>query len=183
MTVYHGSKNKFNNFDYSFIRTNGTSEGIGFYFTDNLDVAKTYGFEGFIYTISLNFKKSMSNEKLTITKIQLKKFLKQLNKNILKSNNNETDYLSNYDDVEYYGLENVLNKAVELEYNYSNNDVDLISCICNASGNFEVTLNTLYEVLGYDSIVTKADWGNQTIYIALVNDIIEINKIEEHKEN
>ena len=40
MLVYHGSKELFTEFSYSRIGTNGTTEGQGFYFTDNLQVAK-----------------------------------------------------------------------------------------------------------------------------------------------
>jgi len=145
MTVCHGSRNNFNKFNYDFIRTNGTSEGIGFYFTDNKEIAKQYSQDGgFLYNVNFKGKKSLNSSKLTITKSKFKKYLKELNSEISKSNNEGIDYLSNYDDVSFYGIENVLNKAVEIEYTSSDNDVDLISGICNASGNFEVTLKTLY---------------------------------------
>ena len=179
MQVYHGSKNKFNTFSYSFIRTNATSEGIGFYFTDNKEIAQSYAQDGFLYTVDFTGKNQLSHEKLTITKAKLKKFLKTLNSEFLQSNNEGIDYLSNYNDVNYYGIENVLREAVDVEYSNSKNDVDLIAGICNVSGNFELTLKTLYKSLGYDSIVLDAEWGNQKIYIATVNDVIKIEGVTE----
>jgi len=191
--VYHGSPNKFTQFSYDNMRTNATSEGVGFYFTDNKEIATGYASEstnngkynGYLYTVEFNGKKSLSSDKKTITKVQLKKFLKALNQAILNSNDENIDYLSNYNDVEYYGIERVLTEAVNMEYDNNTNDVDLIAGICNASGNFEITLITLYKTLHYDSIVLTAEWGqdesgvNQQLYIALVNEAIKILNIEQ----
>jgi hypothetical protein len=170
MIGYHGSTSLFEVFDYDKIGTNGTSEGIGFYFTNNKNVAMGYGQQGFIYTVDIHYQKPLSSEKKTITKTQLKKYLSILHQ--------ETEYLSNWGDIEYEGFVNVLNRAVESEFNHSENDVELISGISHASGNIEVGLTTLYKVLGYDSIVMEADWGNQQLYIALTNDIITIVDVQ-----
>jgi len=186
MIVYHGSPNKFNTFDYSCIGQNGTSEGIGFYCTDNKTIAEGYAkesrnngkYEGYLYTIEFNGKKSLSSTKRTITKSMLKKYL-------LTLQNNGIDYLSNYNDVEYYGVNKVLIEATEAENEASSNDVDLICSICHGSGNTEICLKTLYNTFGYDSIILQAEWGinditkeNQNLYIALVNEAIMIKNIE-----
>jgi ADP-Ribosyltransferase in polyvalent proteins len=174
MLVYHGSKELFEVFDYSKIGTNGTMEGKGFYFTDSIGVASGYGDNGYLYTVEFNGKKSLDSEKKTITRQQLKKYLLVLHE--------ETDYLSNWGEVGYEGLEKVLNEAVRGEYEQSDNDVDIISGIANASGNMEVSLSLVYKVLGYDSIVLDAEWGNgQKLYIALTNDIIKIVDVKELK--
>ena len=68
MELYHGSSNKFNKFDYSKIRTNGTSEGLGFYFTDSKEIASQYGDNGYLYTVKLNANKSLSDNEKTISK-------------------------------------------------------------------------------------------------------------------
>lgn len=170
MLVYHGSKEKFDTFDMSQIGLNGTSEGKGLYFTDTKSIAEGYGHKGYLYTVEFSGKKPLSETKVTISKSNLRKFLKVLDK--------ETDYLSNWGDVSYSGFENVLNDAVESELGGSDNDVDLIAGICNASGSIEQTLEILYNVLGYDSIISGAEWGgNQKIHIALVNDIIQIKQV------
>lgn len=172
MIVYHGSPHQFEKFDYGKIRENGTQEGIGFYFTDHKDIAERYGKDGFLYTTKFKGKKPLSSEKLTISRSAFKKFIKKLHQ--------ETDYLSNWGDVEYEGLNAVIEAAVSGEYNYTENDVDLICGIANASGSFEKTLRICFETLGYDSIITKTDWGNdQTIYIALVEEAYEIISCEQ----
>lgn len=167
MLVYHGSKELFELFDYSKIGTNGTTEGKGFYFTDNIGIATGYGQNGYLYIVEFNGTKTLNSEGKTITREQLKKYLLALHE--------ETDYLSNWGEVGFEGLRNVLNQAVDGEYDSSDNDVDLISGIANASGNMEASLSLVYKVLGYDSIVLDADWGKgQKLYIALTNDIINI---------
>lgn len=172
MIVYHGSPNKFDTFDYNKIRENGTQEGIGFYFTDYKDVAERYAKDGFLYTTKFKGKKPLSSEKLTISKAAFKKFMKKLHQ--------EIQYLDNWGDVKFEGFDAVMNAAVDGEYNYAENDVDLICGIANASGSFEKTLRICFDTLGYDSIITKTDWGDdQTIYIALVEEAYEILSCEQ----
>lgn len=176
MKVYHGSPARFEQFDYNRIGTNGTNEGKGFYFTDSARVARAYGENGYLYTVNFKGEKSLSNDTLTITRDELKEFLIELDK--------ATEYLSNWGDVSYEGFESVLEEAVQGEYDVAESDVDLISGIANASGSMELSLTILQKQLGFDSIVMDADWGNgQKIYIALVQDIIEIIEVEELKMN
>lgn len=170
MLVHHGSKELFNSFDYSKIGLNGTSEGKGFYFTDNINIALGYGGGGFVYTVEFNGKKPLQSDKKTITRQQLKKYLKALDE--------KTDYLSNWGDKNYGGLEKVLNEAVRGEFENSDNDVDLVASITNGSGDMETSLTLLHQLLGYDSIIEDAEWGNQRLYIALTNEIIEVIDIK-----
>lgn len=167
MIVYHGSQELFDIFDYDKIGTNGTSEGKGFYFTDKKSIAEGYGQDGYLYIVEFNGEKRLSSKEKTITRQQLKEYLIRLDE--------ETDYLSNWGDVSYDGYEKVLNKALRGEYDQSDNDVDMICGIANACGDIETSLTLVYEVLGYDSIIEEAEWGgDQRIYIALINEIIEI---------
>jgi hypothetical protein len=171
MKIYHGSKHKFDLFDGSKIGTNGTLEGKGFYFTDEIRIAKGYAQDGYLYTAEFKGKKQLSGDKITIKKKELKNFLLELDK--------EMDYLSNWGEVAYTGIESLLEEAINGETSGVDNDIDLISSICNASGSTGRTLEILYEKLGYDSIITKGDWGgDQTIYIALVNEAVELLEIE-----
>lgn len=173
--VYHGSKNLFKKFDYGKIGLNGTNEGIGFYFTDNPSIAKNYGVEGYFYVVHFHGKKSLSHEKRTITEEELKKYMIALHQ--------KTDYLSNWGEIKFEGVTNVLNRAIQGEYKYAENDVDLIGSIIHGAGDVKTCLEILYSLLGYDSIVTKAEWGNQTLYIALVNDIVEVIQISKVENN
>ncbi len=177
ITLYHGSPYKFKNFDYTKIGKHATSEGYGFYFTNNKEIATNYAEKGYLYTVSFDGRKSLSSKKKTITKPMLKKFLSALH-----DVSEEEEFLSNFDDIYTYGTEKVLNDAVNLIYNYNNNDVDMISEICNVWGGKE-PLTILYEVLNYDHIQVLGEWSHNEdenmIYIAIVDDIINITKIEE----
>ena len=171
MIVYHGSKEKFERFHLENIGLNGTSEGKGIYFTDSASIAKGYGQNGYVYTVKFNGKKPLNELKLTISRQELRAFIEALDK--------EMDYLSNWGEVSFEGYESVMNAALEGEISSSDNDVDLISGICNTCGNIGRALEIVYETLGYDSIITDAEWGNnQKLYIALVSDIVEILKVE-----
>jgi hypothetical protein len=89
------------------------------------------------------------------------------------------EYLSNWGEAAYTGMDALLEEAIAGETNGIDNDVDLISSICNASGSTGRALEILYNTLGYDSIVTKTDWGgDQTLYIALVNEAIASLEVE-----
>ena len=166
MLVYHGSKELFTEFDYSRIGTNGTTEGQGFYFTDNLQVAKAYSDkDGYIYEVEFLAKKSLNSEKINLKRSEIKKILTALH--------SEMDILSNWDDVEYYGLNKVLNMAIE-NIMLCNSDVEIYGSLCNITDDIELISKTFNKVLGYDSIVLKADWANQNIYIAIIPEIIKI---------
>ena len=170
MKVYHGSPNLFSKFDYSRIRTNGTSEGVGFYFTDNKDIATGYAQNGYLYIVELNGRKALSDNEKTLTRNELKKLLIELDKRI--------ECLSNYGDVHYDGFENVLNTALNLEYDNNDTDTDIMGSLYNSNGESEVVIHLFYELLGYDHIVSNPSWGNQKLYIALTNDIIDIIEVE-----
>lgn len=172
MQVYHGSKNLFEVFDYNKIGENGTTEGKGFYFTDKLSIAKGYGQSGYLYTVELEGRKGLSSKNKEITRDELRKYLLEMN--------SLNQYLSNWGDVLYSGLDSVVDDAVSGEYDASDNDVDMISAIAHASGNIEDALRLLNRMFGYDSItVNDAKWGSDhTVYIALVPEVIKIINIE-----
>lgn len=175
MIVYHGSPNYFNKFDYNRIGENGTSEGFGFYFTDKKHIAENYVGKGYLYTVQLTGKE-LSGTKLTITEKQFKQLATRLN--------DEEGYLSNFGEIEYEGFENVLQYAVDLEYDSSDNDAELIGGIINAYGSKENVLQAVYDMFGYGYVKDdNCNWGNskgnQTVYVALVNEVINIVEIQE----
>ena len=169
--VYHGSPADFNTFSLEYLGTNGTAEGYGFYFTDSKRIADGYSQRGQnpgkLFEVYLDIKKPLSDTKVTMTKAQFKKFLTELNKQV-DADGERLDILSNYGDVEWEGLNNVLNYAIELEYEGNDTDVDIVDSIINSCGNIEVVFDVLRKVTGYDGIIVEqATWGDdQTIYIA-----------------
>lgn len=169
--VYHGSPAEFYTFSLEYLGTNGTNEGYGFYFTDSKHIADGYSQRGQnpgkLFEVYLDIKKPLSDTKITMSRAQFKKFLTELNKQV-DGDGERLDILSNYGDVEWEGLNNVLNYAMELEYDGNDTDVDIVHSIINSCGNMEVVFDVLRKVTGYDGIIVKeAEWGgDQTIYVA-----------------
>lgn len=172
MLVYHGSPHLFSAFDYSRIGENGTQEGQGIYFTDTKRIANGYGENGYVYTVKFSGQKSLSSDSVTIDREDFKKYLVELD--------SQTDYLSNWGEVAYDGRETVLEYALDGEYDVADSDVELIGSIANGCGDVDTANRLVYTLLGYDSIIVDSDWGNgQRLYIALVQDVIEIVSVED----
>lgn len=173
--VYHGSPADFNTFSLDYLGTNGTAEGYGFYFTDKRSIAEGYssgregqqtGQKGKLFEVYLDIKKPLSDTKVTIPRAKFRKFLTELNK-LTDEDGEPLEFLSNYGDVSWEGLNAVLDAAMEAEYDGSDNDVSMISSIINGFGQMERVYDVLRKVAGYDGIIVdKASWGgDQSIYI------------------
>ena len=174
--VYHGSPADFNTFSLDYLGTNGTAEGYGFYFTDKKSIAENYskgregqqnGETGKLFEVYLDIKKPLSDTEVTMTRSQFKKFLTTLN-NQVDADGERLDVLSNYGDVEWEGLNKVLNYAMEIEYDGSDSDVNLVHSIINGCGDMKTVFRVLRETIGYDGIIVEdATWGDdQKIYLA-----------------
>ncbi len=163
--VYHGSQNAFETFDLSRVGENGFSEGVGFYFTDDQNVADGYSERtGNLFAVYLSIQKPMSLEQKKISKAQLKKIFQELYEQ-------NPDALSNYGDVQYEGLASVLNTAVEMEYEGNRTDVELIASIGNSGvADRQAINNAVINVTGYDGVILKAgeskNWTNGELYVA-----------------
>ena len=176
-TVYHGSPADFNEFSLKYLGTNGTAEGYGFYFTDSKNVAESYargteaqrhqGADGMLYEVYLNITKPLSDTEVTMSRAEFKKFVKEMNKQV-DEDGEPLDFLANYGDVAWEGLNNVINAVMKAEYDSSDSDVSMIHSIINGSGSMETVFKVLRKTTGYDGIVVKdATWGGgQTIYVA-----------------
>ena len=172
MLVYHGSNNLFTEFDYSRMGETGTAEGQGFYFTDSLDVANMYSEKGgYIYECEFSGKKSLNSEKITLKRSEIKKVLLALH--------SEADILWDWEDIGAYGLNKVLNIAID-NLMTCKSDVDIYGGLCNSSGDTKLVAETFYKVLGYDSIVAKVAYGNNhTVYVATITEIIKIINVKQ----
>lgn len=161
LVVYHGTGAEFDAFSHDFMGERGTSEGKGFYFTNNKQIANGYKPEGGrVIKAYLSIEKPLSSESKSITKEQLSKFIKGIDED-------GQGYLSNWGDVSYEGYESVLKKAVEAEYDGSENDLDMITSIVNATGgDYERNYSILKATLGYDGAIAENPWGGkQTVYV------------------
>ena len=162
--TYHGSMSQFEAFSFEHLRLNGTDYGAGFYTTTDETYARGFatakdGRSGYLYTYEFYPQKALSLTERQISNEALEELLFTLHESF--------DILWNYDDVDYYGVSAVLERAVEIEAGNSDNDVDLINGIINGCGDAEAVLNTLYEVLGYTHVeVLDREFGGD-FYIAL----------------
>ena len=163
-TVYHGSGQKFSKFDYAKIGEHGTSEGQGFYFTSDKDIAHGYATEsgsGYLYTVNFKGIKPMSDSKKTIKRTEFIRFVRALG----------ADFLENYGD---------LKTCIECEFDTAESDTEIISGMINGYGNREKVLTLLHEILGFDSVVQDSpEWGiGQIVYVAMVESAYEILSVE-----
>ena len=154
--VYHGSPNAFTVFDYSKLGTTGTSQGKGFYFTDNRKMAENYQDGGSLYEVYLNIRKPLSEKSITITRAQVNKLLNAIPSEI------RNDIISNWADAEYDGMARAMRETLNGIMDSSENDVDIIHEIINEAGYSNSQLADFYKILkntlGYDGIISDA-WG------------------------
>ena len=155
LLVYHGSESVFDEFKSEFMGKTGTACGQGFYFTNDKNEASYFGNN--VKTFFLNIRKPLSDESLTITSDMFRILLDSIDKKQCEA---DADFgygiLSDYGDVDYYGRESVLNDAVEMEINSSDNDVELIGGIVNATNDYDLVMQTLRDTLGYDGVIIKS---------------------------
>lgn len=175
--VYHGSPYAFEEFNYKHKGMNGSSEGYGFYFSDDINIAEGYSKNtGNIYKTYVNIEKPLSDKSYTISKAELKKLLIALDKSDMADVESEHWFLSDYGDIQFEGFQRVLNEATDLIYDGSTNDVDMISEIINTSSPDRV-YRALKQTLGYDGIITKWDAndsrGEVNIYIPFLPEQIK----------
>lgn len=185
LIVHHGSNADFEIFDSKFIGQNGTAIGQGFYFTSDENYAHGYGDN--VKSFYLNIRKPLSKNELTITYNELYSLMNEIDLNQAK---NDEDFgygfLYDYGDVDYEGREKVLKQAVEMEYKSSDNDVELIGGLINASGNYDIVTNVLFNQLGYDGVMDE-DRGVYVIHNSrqakLINNktFTDSNRINEKK--
>lgn len=151
LVVYHGSDADFNEFNSEFIGKTGTALGQGFYFTNNQTDAS--GFGSNVKSFYLNIRKPLNSNKLTIKKNELYQLLDTIDKTQCQ-NDNDFGYgiLSDYGDVDYEGREKVLRYAVNLEME-NQNDVELIGGLINTTNDYNLVVNVLYNLLGYDGVI------------------------------
>lgn len=169
LVVYHGTKSVFDVFDSKKIKS--INEGLGFYFTDNLNVADGYGTDGHTMSVYLSIKKPLAYDAKPFTKPVLKKIIKRIAE--LESAGNGEDiadgFLSNYGDVRYDGLERVVREAVENTAN-DQTAVDQLSGLWGGGVAPEYVLGGIKEVTGYDGIFadgfSNSGEGDNRIYIA-----------------
>ena len=154
LTIYHGSNAKFSNFEYAKIGSAaGTSgAGIGFYFTTDIDEAKSYG--KYIYELKLggnDIKKEVSNVNRSFNRLILNRIIED----VLVKSKGDYNYYENYGDYSYNDYINKTNikllQYIKLEV--TNNlitltDTEILTDFVTSGIDIELLCETLLE-MGY----------------------------------
>jgi hypothetical protein len=153
LVVYHGTKNEFDEFKSEYMGENGTALGQGFYFTSNENEAG--GFGNIVKAFYLNIRKPLSLDKLTLKSNQIMKLVDAIDKAQCEKDP-EFGYgiLSDFGDVDYEGRNVVLRKTTQMLLG-EENDVELVGGLINASGDYDLVVNVLRKVLGFDGVICR----------------------------
>lgn len=153
LIVYHGTENEFDEFKSEFMGQTGTALGQGFYFTSNKDDAA--GFGNIVKAFYLNIRKPLSLDRLTLTANQIMELIDSIDKAQCEKDP-EFGYgiLSDFGDVDYEGRDKVLRNATQMLLD-EDNDVELVGGLINASGDYDLVVNILRKVLGFDGVICR----------------------------
>jgi hypothetical protein len=175
LVAYHGSRQEFTVFDYGKIGEQGRSEGAGFYFTNNKNVASGYGS---VMSVYLAIQKPMAYDAKPFSKPIIEKLIKRIAE--IESNESGMDiadgFMSNFGDVSYNGLASVVREASKL-ITPENTALDQLSNILGSGANPEHINQAVREITGYDGVIAKgfSNVGDSqnTIYVAFFQNQIK----------
>lgn len=173
LIVYHGTENEFDEFKSEFMGKTGTALGQGFYFASSDEDASAYGTN--IKAFYLNIRKPLSLDELTLTPNEIRTLINSIDKAQCEIDP-EFGYgiLSDFGDVDYEGRNKVLTTATQM-LSDEDNDVELVGGLINASGDYDLVVNTLHKVLGFDGVICK----EKGVYVAhQPNQIKRINNLQ-----
>ena len=160
MVVYHGGPKGINVFDYNKIGEHGRSEGAGFYFTNNKDVAAGYGNDGKTYATYLDLKNPMPYDRKQFTPQQVRSIINNVLAEQEKNGVSIRDgFLSNFGGVDYEGKSKVLAEAVN-SFMGDESALDQISSFVGSGVDPKTVNSAVFKATKYDGIVSNG-FSNQ----------------------
>lgn len=188
--LYHGSKNKFSEFELPKFHDHGGKLGYGVYLTDNQERARSYANEGYLYTINLSDQlkesKPLSDSQVTLNVDQVSKIVEKISQKQI----DEEGYpylLSNYEEPssELSMDEGNLNLAREIAEKIvvDDSDLDIVNELNNELGGGNdgaEILNPILNEMGIHYAVIEAEEfdGNKEYVIFNPKDIKISNRQE-----
>jgi len=179
--VYHGTGAKVTDsfiFDYSRLGEHGTSEGAGFYFTENGEIADSYNNDGSTLDVYLSIKKPLAYDADGFSHHELKKILKAFAKSEAEQDEMDIEdgFLSNYADVRRTGIDAAISDAADSLMGVK--AIDQIGSLIINNTDTEIINRAVYDVTGYDGIVSDgfANQGGDKIYVAFFPEQIKSTK-------
>lgn len=180
MELYHGSQNKFDEFNLDNLGANGTAQGFGIYLTPNIDMAGMYahtnaGLEettGYLYYVKADLENELSLDELTIDRDTLSDILDYLHE--------ENEILYDYGDVGSYGIDSVKETAMEMLLENNDNDIDLMNDLANTINDHELTASAFYKAGSYTHAIAENQLEQQDdVFIVFNTNDLEITNVIE----
>jgi len=158
--VWHGGAGGFTVFDWGKMGAQGTTEGKGFYFTNDEALAKGYAERHGerLLRVYLRGGKQLDPRRLTITRRQIKQILRVLHSEAETAEEGSSP-LWNYGDISYQGLPSVIEEAANNLANYSQDDASFVAGLINGGSDPELTYQAVYRVTGKTGILETDAWG------------------------
>jgi len=163
--VYHGGASGFNEFSFDHLGKTGTSNGAGFYFTTNEQIAGQYRQPGgTVLSVFLALNKPLSDMKKTMTVAQLEQVIGLIDPS-------GEDYMSNFGDIHHEGRDSILRKAAESSLKYCQTDAEVMSSMIHSGVEIADLYRAVETITGRTGIIQrKPNWGHDlgghTIYLA-----------------
>ena len=157
LVVYHGTNAQFDTFSYDKIGTNGTVEGVGFYFTDDADTAAGYKKQsGEVKECYLSIQKPLRHNSHYLSFEDVKNIIQKAAE--LQSEEYEEDlkdsFVSNYADTYSMNFEDAVEEAAYMIYAEDKTDTDILGEIAYAA-NSEFANRATTLITGYDGVITN----------------------------
>lgn len=157
LVVYHGTNADFDTFDYDKIGTNGTSEGVGFYFTDDIETAEGYKKQnGSLKKCYVSIQKPLGHDTHFLSYEDVKNIIQKTAE--LQSEEYEEDlkdsFVSNYADTYSMDFEYAVEATADMIYSEDKNDTDILGEIAYSAGS-EFANKAVKLVTGYDGVITN----------------------------
>lgn len=179
LVVYHGTKSPTEDmaFDFSKIGSNGRSEGAGFYFTTDQNIAAGYA-DGRLLETWLAIKKPMPLKQKGWAAPTLRKILKRAAELEAEADGSDIrdGFLSNFADTYGQGVSAAISEAARL-VGADERAVDQMGGLVGAGLSPEHVNRAVVEVTGFDGIVSNGfgDEGGKggTIYVAFLPEQIK----------
>lgn len=157
LVVYHGTNADFDTFDYDKIGTNGTSEGVGFYFTDDIETAEGYKKQnGSLKKCYVSIQKPLGHDTHFLSYEDVKNIIQKTAE--LQSEEYEEElrdsFVSNYADTYSMDFEYAVEATADMIYSEDKNDTDILGEIAYSAGS-EFANKAVKLVTGYDGVITN----------------------------
>lgn len=177
--LYHGGPDGFFKFDWSRMGEQGTSEGKGFYFTNEKDVASGYSSRhgGRLLEVYLKSGTRLDGKKNTIPAAKWKSILLDIHKTAEEQDGEGASPLWNFDDVGSYGANRVATKVAQDLVRYSESDVDLIADLINAGADPQIVYDAVEAHTGKTGILEKDAWdkAGYEIHVATAQNAVKMS--------